>query len=63
MNVPSNLNIGTISNIDKDEMMKPNNPLKLTIGKISAPVFLPKIYSNPGPKITIIPLETIDNNR
>jgi len=43
MNVPSNLNIGTINNIDRADIMKPNNPLKLTIGSISAPVFLPNI--------------------
>lgn len=63
MNVPSNLNIGTSNNTDRAEIIKPNNPLKLTIGRISAPVFLPKIYNKPGPKITIIPLEIIDNNK
>lgn len=43
MNVPSNFNIGTINNTERAEIMKPSNPLKLAIGSISAPVFLPNI--------------------
>lgn len=63
INVPSKLNIGTIINVDIDATIKPTKPLKFTIGNISAPVFLPNNYNNPGPNITIIPLEIIDNKK
>lgn len=61
--VPSKLNIGTIIKVDIEATINPTKPLKFTIGNISAPVFFPNNYNNPGPNITIIPFEIIDNKR
>jgi hypothetical protein len=49
--------------ITRAERIKPSRLLKFTTGNISAPVFFPKIYSNPGPNITIIPFETIESSK
>lgn len=61
--VPSKLIIGTIIKVDIDAKINPTKLLKFTIGNISAPAFFPNSCNNPGPKITIIPFEIIDNKR